>query len=384
MMLLATGLAGPLAILPRHLRSLGAGVAVVGLVISLRGFGNLIADVPGGILLGRMNLRRILGWGIAGTFLASLWLPIAGASWGVALSIMVTGITTSLVVTCAMTFVRNTVPAEARGRALSLVGGTVRIGALLGPVLGGVLADRMGVTAALWFRSLCCAGALLAYVVARAAGHYGETTASERPSVRSQFATLARRARERGRALLSMGTGILLLQLLRSSRTFILPVWGESLSLSATAIGGVMSLGSALDLLLFVPAGFLMDRAGRKIALSLCIALFAAGVGFLPFTAGLLGFTVGSLLMGLGNGFGAGINMTIGTDLAPKGSVSEFIGMWRILGDLGTTSGPVVAGSLAAVAGLSFGVWAISGLGAVGLATVLLFAPETLAIAQKE
>ncbi|MFP4551677.1 MAG: MFS transporter [Spirochaetales bacterium] len=145
-----------------------------------------------------------------------------------------------------------------------------------------------------------------------------------------------------------------------------------------------MSLGSALDLLLFVPAGIVMDRAGRRVALSLCIDLFALGVGTLPLTSSLIGFAAASLLIGLGNGFGAGINMTIGTDLAPPGSVSEFIGMWRVLGDVGSTSGPAIVGAMAGVVGLSVGIWATAGLGIIGLLVVAGFAPETLEIAKKD
>jgi MFS family permease len=384
MALLAIGLSAPVAILPRYLGSLGASVAIVGLVLSLRGFGNLVSDAPGGILLGRFRLRLIVGWALLGATAASVLLPLAGSSATVAISILLSGIATSLVVTASMTYVRNTVAADVRGRALSLVGGTVRIGALIGPILGRVLADQVSLTAALWLRGLCFGAAFLVYLVARATGHYERVAVPTPPSVGEQVRTVARRARERGRALVTMGGGILLLQLLRSSRTVVLPLWGEHLSLSATAIGAVMSLGSALDLLLFVPAGIVMDRAGRRVALSLCIGLFALGVGSLPFTSTLLGFAAASLLIGLGNGFGAGINMTIGTDLAPPGSVSEFIGMWRVIGDVGSTSGPAIVGALAAAVGLSFGIWATAGLGLIGLFVVAGFAPETLEIAKRD
>ena len=49
-----------------------------------------------------------------------------------------------------------------------------------------------------------------------------------------------------------------------------------------------------------------------------------------------------AILTGIGNGFGSGIMMTLGADLAPKGSIGEFLGLWRLIGDIGSTGGPLV------------------------------------------
>ena len=57
MFLLSAGVTAPVAAFPQYLGGLGASLAVIGLVVSLQGIGNLISDLPGGIILARVRLR---------------------------------------------------------------------------------------------------------------------------------------------------------------------------------------------------------------------------------------------------------------------------------------------------------------------------------------
>ena len=81
--------------------------------------------------------------------------------------------------------------------------------------------------------------------------------------------------------------------------------------------------------------------------------------------------------MGFGNGIGSGTMMTLGADLAPAASVGSFLGVWRLIGDVGGAGGPVVVGSVADLIGLSASAYALAG---IGVLSVILFAftvPET-------
>jgi MFS family permease len=76
-----------------------------------------------------------------------------------------------------------------------------------------------------------------------------------------------------------------------------------------------------------------------------------------------VGLTVAAVIIGLGNGWGSGLAMTLGADLAPVASRSVFIGFWMVLTDLGSLAGPSLV-STGAILGLPVG---IVGIGAVGL-----------------
>ena len=384
MMLVSVGISAPVAAFPQYLAGLGATVGVVGVVISLRGVGNLVSDLPGGLILGRFHLRGVVQIALVAASAFSAGMALARSVAAIAVLVLLTGAMASVVVTAMMTHVRLGVPAGSRGRALSLTGGSVRVGALLGPIAGGILADLAGVPAAIWLRSACFLGAFVVVSTSPDRNVEPATDAAPvvRPGLAAQVRSIGSGLRGKGRALATVGFAILMLQLLRASRTIILPLWGDRLGLSATVIGSVMSIGAALELALFVPSGIIMDRSGRKAAAGLCIGIFSAGVFFLPFTAGVAGFALASLLIGLGNGFGAGINMTIGTDLAPSNAVSEFLGLWRLLGDVGSSAGPAIVGGIATAAGLPVAVGATALLGMLGL-VALIAGPETLRMADR-
>ena len=59
------------------------------------------------------------------------------------------------------------------------------------------------------------------------------------------------------------------------------------------------------------------------------------------------------VLMGLTNGMGSGINMTLGADFAHDADPAKFMSLWRLIGDLGGTVGPNGIGVIAQVLTLS-------------------------------
>ena len=385
MSLISLAIAAPSAAFPQYLGSLGAGVAVVGAVISLRGVGNVLSDLPSGIILGRYRLDVVVKISLILATASSVGMALARNVTAIGAFVLINGFMTSVVVTAMMTYVRVRVPAGNRGRALSLVGGSVRIGGVIGPIAGGFLADRLGVPAAIYLRAASFALAFLVVAATDSSHSPAPSNTPREPKKRvdlaAQVRAVVRGMQGRWGALVIVGFAILVLQILRASRSVLLPLWGERLGLTATLIGTVMSTGAALDMVLFVPSGIISDRAGRKVAGGLCIGIFAAGVLSLGFAGGVAGFFLASLIIGMGNGFGAGINMTIGTDLAPDGAVSEFIGLWRLFGDIGASAGPAIVGAIGAAGGLVTAVIATAAIGFVGL-VVLLAGPETLTIAR--
>jgi MFS-type transporter involved in bile tolerance (Atg22 family) len=70
--------------------------------------------------------------------------------------------------------------------------------------------------------------------------------------------------------------------------------------------------------------------------------------------------------------------MTLGADLAPKEALGEFLGIWRLIGDSGSSTGPLFVGIIAAAVGLSLTAPLIGVIG-LGAATIFTFrVPETL------
>jgi sugar phosphate permease len=74
---------------------------------------------------------------------------------------------------------------------------------------------------------------------------------------------------------------------------------------------------------------------------------------------------------------GSGLMMTLGADLAPPGATGEFLGVWRLIGDVGAVTGPLMVGAVAAAVGLSGGAWVLAVAGWLAVFTLARLVRET-------
>ncbi len=71
-------------------------------------------------------------------------------------------------------------------------------------------------------------------------------------------------------------------------------------------------------------------------------------------------------MLGVGNGLGAGLIMTLGADASPVEGRAQFLGGWRLCADTGRAVGPLTLSALTAVmtlgaAAVVLGVAAVAG-----------------------
>lgn len=99
----------------------------------------------------------------------------------------------------------------------------------------------------------------------------------------------------------------------------------------------------------------------------------------MPLTVGFVSFLLVGLLSGFGNGLGSGAVMTLGADLAPPDAAGEFLGLWRLVGDVGAVAAPPVIGGLEDLFTLDVAAAATGAVGLVGGVIMLLLVRETLA-----
>ena len=238
-----------------------------------------------------------------------------------------------------------------------MFGGINRLGIFGGPAIGGVLADQAGIHATFGLSAALAAlalamSAILLKPLTRAAS-------SLRASHRWRLVGAGVRA-QRARPV---GGGDRADTGSDDPRRALPdhPALGSGTArLDAAQVGTIVTAGAILDVSMFIPAGMLMDRFGRKVAAVPSFALMALGIGLIPFTRDFLTLLLVAMLIGLGNGLGSGLMMTLGADLAPPGATGEFLGVWRLIGDVGAVTGPLLVGAVAAAFGLSGGAWVLS------------------------
>jgi MFS family permease len=138
----------------------------------------------------------------------------------------------------------------------------------------------------------------------------------------------------------------------------------------------LFGLSGALDMLLFYPAGKVMDRLGRLWVAVPSMLVMAVGLAILPFMHTVAGVAVAAAVLGVGNGMGSGIVMTLGADVAPADTRPTFLSVWRLFQDTGDAVGPLVLAGGAALGSLAAGVWATAALGAGSAAALARWVPR--------
>ncbi|MEI2730832.1 MAG: MFS transporter [Dermatophilaceae bacterium] len=356
---------------------LGASVGVAAFVVALLGIGQLVGDLPAGALAARVGERRALLLACGAEALGMLGCALApGVGW-LAAAVLFVGLSNAVFGLARQAFLTGAVPIALRARALSTLGGVHRIGVFIGPFIGAWVVSRWGIQAAygvgvvasgLAFALLLGYGDLPgADVGARTLDRGG--SAPPRQSVRSVLA-------EQRRVLLTLGVGVVFVSGARAARNAVVPLWAQAVGLDATATSLVFGISGAVDMLLFYPAGWVMDRYGRALVAVPSMLVMGLAMVLLPGTHSFWTVTAAACLIGVGNGMGAGIVMTLGADVSPVSGRPQFLGGWRLMADLGWAGWPAMVSLVAAVAPLSAAVAAIGVVTLVGGGWLAVWVPR--------
>jgi MFS family permease len=318
----------------------------------------------------RVGERRAM---LAATALVGVALAVcllATSVWVLGAAIGLTGVAGAVWHLARQAYLTEAVPGPMRARALSTLGGVQRIGSFIGPFIGAAAVSWGGTDGAYGVHLVAAvASAGLLMLLPDVTGRGGHGSPGRGTTVRSVV-------RSHGRVLSTLGIGTLLLGAVRAGRLAVIPLWGEQIGLSAATIAVVFGLSSGVDMLLFYPAGKVMDRYGRVWVAVPCMLLMGVGLLLVPLTTGALGLGVAAAVMGLGNGMGSGVGMVLGADASPRQGRAAFLGVWRVCVDTGSSTGPLVLGAVTAIAGLTSGVVVVGGLGLLGAAAMHRWVPR--------
>lgn len=368
-LLFAVGQGAAIPILPLLALELGLSVPMAGAVVAARALGTLVFDLPAGFLVSRFGERKAMLAGTLGLVVSAIGIGLGPSALVLAVLVFLMGGAWSVWLLARVAYAAEITPFSQRGRVMSILGGLGRIGAVVGPLLGGAVVAAFGLAAAFYLQAAFAVLALVALWL--------RTLPLEKTAVPPVRLThhLVRHMVEHKRLMLTMATVSVVVQMLRSARDAILPFWGDAIDLSPSQISLVFSVMSAAEVASFYPAGIASDRFGRKWSVVPCLGLLTIGLAALP-TALTLGSLIAiGIVIGVGNGFGAGMQMTLGADLAPPDAVAGFLGIWRMGADAGAVGGPAVVAAASGVS-LVFAALSMAVFGVVGLGVVIFLFPK--------
>ncbi len=342
----------------------GATVAGAGLVVSLMGIGALLSNIPAGALTTRFGERRCM---VAGAAINAAGIVLCLFDAGIAVfagGVLAMGVAGAVFQLARQSYLTEVVPLDMRARAMSTLGGVVRIGAFAGPFAGAAAIKLYGLDGAYVVSLVAIAGA--------GAIAYSVPDLEERAAVPdgTKVATTWSITRDHWRTLVTLGTGVLLLSAIRQTRQVVLPLWAAHLHLDASTSSILFGISAAVETLVFYPGGVIMDRWGRRAVAVPCTLIMGVAFIVTPLTHTAVTLGLVAVVIGVGNGFGSGIVNTLGADAAPVLGRPTFLGVWRELSDGGSAIGPVILSVVTGVAGLASGV-VVSGVVGLAAAAVL-------------
>jgi len=355
-----------LPMIPLMARELGASIALAALMVTLLGLGSLLNNIPASIITMR--------WGERGAIIAAGFWSAAGMLLCLqthrleffGLGCFMVGMSQSVYNIARQSYLTAAVPMGYRARALSTLGGVMRIGLFVGPFLAATVVHAYGMAAAFW---IGIAGVVCAALIGMRVPDLPEPAlpAGQSP-VRTSWLSILQ---DHKRVYLTLGLAVMLVSAVRASRQAVLPLWADHLLLAPAAASLIYGLAGGIEMLLFYPAGKVMDMKGRRWVALPSMLIMGTALALVPFTTGFVSLLIAAMAIGFANGIGSGLIMTLGADHAPSHGRAYFLGAWRFMADVGSTAGPALVALLAAMVSLPLGVGAT---GAIAFTAAALMA----------
>jgi MFS family permease len=361
-----------LPIIPLTARELGASVPEAALIVALIGIGSLVSNIPASLITMHRGER-------AAIVAAALWCTVATALCGwtthlavFALGSFMIGMSQAVFSLARQSYLTEAVPVEYRARALSTLGGVMRIGMFIGPFASAAAIYRFGIAGAY---GVAIVALLLSGLVAarmpdlEAKAALPEAAAAAAPTVLSTL-------RDHRHVFVTLGIGVMLVSAVRATRQAVIPLWGDHLALEASMTSLIYGLAGGIDMLVFYPAGKVMDQKGRRWVAVPSMLIMGAALLATPLTHGAGTLLLAACAIGFGNGIGSGMLMTIGADHSPRVGRAHFLGVWRLMSDIGASCGPAALSFLAATLSLGAGIAALGVIAFVAAAQLAYWIPR--------
>lgn len=349
----SVGVGATVPVVALSARDLGASVALAAAFVLIEGISAFVSSLPAGSLVARIGERRALAGAAVVDALGAALAVVAPNLWTLGIAIGLMGMTGSVFLLARQSWLTARAPVRIRARAMSTMGGVQRVGLFVGPFIAAPIIHVWGTQAAY-------AVAVLAGLSAAVWAWFGLRDHEEVDGVASadgrrgagERISLLEVVRDHRRVLLTIGVGVVLIGAARQGRFVIVPLWAESVGITDSQTALIFGIAGAAEVLLFYPAGSVMDRFGRVWVALPFMLILGVGMVLLPLSHGFAAVATVSTVMGVGNGLGSGIVQTLGADAAPVVGRAQFLSVWRFLSLIGQNGAPLLISGVTVVASL--------------------------------
>jgi MFS transporter, DHA1 family, multidrug resistance protein len=227
------------------------------------------------------------------------------------------------------------------GKATAGFQSGILLGNTLGPLIGGLTADRFGIFAPFQVQAVITFGIVIAswrFIVDDIVEDVDKEVVAK--PIRSLLAL--------GGFKLVMVLAFGLFFVRAGATNVLVPAYADDvLSLSPGQIGMIISLGSIVSLFVMAVAGRLTDTMGRRPVAMAGVFVSAFMVAAYGLANGTSQIALVAALNGVGAGLAAVALPTMIGDMAPPGTEGLASGLYRMANDMGWIVGPTVLGFMA-------------------------------------
>jgi MFS family permease len=252
------------------------------------------------------------------------------------------GVGSAFYVTSSVAVLAVASPPEKRGTFMSIFTGALLLGAVVGPIAGGLAAEAGLRWPFFLYAILAAIGLVLQFFLLPE----GEFSAPKGPP-----SPVDRKVRFMTASFVLVNLGVMSAFFLRGALNTIYPLYAtERFDFRTSTIGLLFTVTALASMVTLFPAGRWADRSGRKAPFVLSLLLSSAFTPLFVVAWDLPGQMLAMVAYGLASGL-TGPMAAWAVDLTPRERLGPAMGVFRLVGDLGWLGGPLLAGWAAEVAG---------------------------------
>jgi len=359
----------PAVAIPLHVHALGGSLTEAGTIAAIRfGLGALFS-LPFGVVADGWGTRRTLEVAVIGSAAVNV-VPILAHTTGSIAPLyawaVLSGLSASLFLPAIGAYVAGSAHEARRGSAFGWLTLCTQGGTALGPAVGGLAWQHLGIPQTYLVATVLAMVALVGPILMRGA-------VRTRIDVRGLAAMVGSLARDRvvaGCWVAGFGIG-----LPWGAVSGLFPLFGTSIGLAAGSIGLLLALQSTTNGLSRVPLGRLIDRRTvPPLVTAAGCAIYAVITSVLGLQTGPIGIAVVFMTSIVALAFTLIMIQVVISERAPAGLRATGLGGYLTALFAGLGIGPFVAGAVAQSAGFGIGYATVAamGIGAATIAAILL------------
>ncbi len=338
MLALGTGIAAP--VVPAYAKSFGVGFGAASLILIVEPWGGVLSTFPTGYLIDRLGRRPVLLIGPCLTAVFAFATAFAPSFGFLLLFRFIDGMAAQMWQQSRLAMIADSGADRERGKLITWMTTTQRFGMLFAPAIGGLVAGIDIRAPFIVYGLLVLVSLVPSFTLIKETA-----TAETRKSVEGDWKFI------RQELMRPQMLWFLLAQIFANlTRGNIVGIMNLYMSYqyhrSPRSLGFIASANSFAIIPIGLITGTVMDRYGRKktvvpgfLGLFISAAFLAwTALDHSPFPL----FLVGYYLLNASQGITSGNMQVMGSDLAPARARGRFIGIWRMLAQLGNASSPTM------------------------------------------